>query len=260
MSNTSTAAPILQEVGYCLSTFVWREYMAKDVAGSKKFYGDLFGWTYQEMDMGQGHAYHIIQAGNVGVGGLMAAPGPEVPAHWLGYVSVQDVDVKAKAVQAAGGKVLFGPQDIPGYGRFAVIADPQGAVTALFRSVQGDPSLDPAIGHFCWDTLMTTDLDGAKRFYNQILGWVGKPGFEGEPDQIFYNGERMEANAALAPDGVPAHWATYVMVSDIDASREKGVALGGRVIIERLDIPYGSFAVLMDPWGAPICVFQPNDM
>lgn len=118
--------------------FSWCELMTSDAGKATEFYGALFGWTMETMDMGQG-PYHIIKAGGTSVGGIMKTPpdaGP-MPPMWGCYVTVADTDATVKKCQALGGKLLVGPMDIPNVGRFAVLQDPQGAV---FNAIAYPPS------------------------------------------------------------------------------------------------------------------------
>jgi predicted enzyme related to lactoylglutathione lyase len=109
--------------------FSWNELMTSDPQAAAKFYGELFGWTFDTMDSDKG-AYRVIKVGGAGVGGIMKTPpnaGP-MPPSWFGYVTVSDIDATAKRCTELGGKVLMPPTEIPKVGRFAVLQDPQGAV------------------------------------------------------------------------------------------------------------------------------------
>ncbi|VAW70870.1 Glyoxalase/bleomycin resistance protein/dioxygenase [hydrothermal vent metagenome] len=112
--------------------FSWNELMTIDVSAAKIFYGSLFHWTLEDMqtcDVG----YTMAKAGDTEVAGIMATP-PEVgemPPMWGSYVTVDDVDASAKLVESLGGNIVLAPRDIPGVGRFCVIADPQGAVLSI---------------------------------------------------------------------------------------------------------------------------------
>ncbi|HQR22564.1 MAG TPA: VOC family protein [Burkholderiaceae bacterium] len=110
--------------------FSWSELMTSDPQGALRFYQQLLGWTTETMPMPQGE-YHVIKAQGTSIGGVMKMPaeaaGGGMPPSWGCYVTVKDVDACAAQATALGGRVLHGPTDIPGVGRFAVIADPQGA-------------------------------------------------------------------------------------------------------------------------------------
>jgi predicted enzyme related to lactoylglutathione lyase len=119
--------------------FSWSELMTTDSKAATEFYGGLFGWTVQTMDMGSG-PYHVVKVGDTSVGGIMGMP-PNVPArtppHWGCYVTVDDVDASVQKAPTLGGKVLMPPMDIPTVGRMAVIQDPQGAVISII-TYKGD--------------------------------------------------------------------------------------------------------------------------
>jgi predicted enzyme related to lactoylglutathione lyase len=109
--------------------FSWSELMTSDAKKATEFYGQLFGWKVEVMDMGNG-PYHVVKAGDASVGGIMGMPptAQGIPPNWCPYVTVNDIDATAKQCVALGGKVLMGPLDIPTVGRFASLQDPQGAV------------------------------------------------------------------------------------------------------------------------------------
>jgi predicted enzyme related to lactoylglutathione lyase len=116
----------------------WTELMTTDVEGAKAFYSQLFGWRLEAMPMPGGEgSYHVIHAGDNQVGGIMQRPpqAGDAPPAWGSYVTVDQVDAVAERARELGGQVLFGPQDIPGVGRFCVIRDPQGAVISAITYV-----------------------------------------------------------------------------------------------------------------------------
>ena len=108
--------------------FSWTELMTPEPKKATEFYGGLFGWQFDVMNMGQGD-YHVVKTGGTAVGGIMGIPpGQPMPTAWSAYVTVADADATAAKCVALGGKVCAGPMDIPSVGRFAVLQDPQGAV------------------------------------------------------------------------------------------------------------------------------------
>jgi predicted enzyme related to lactoylglutathione lyase len=116
-------------------TFVWHEINTPDADSAMKFYSELVGWKTKTMDMGPGGKYTMFANGASDVGGVVPMTGPQwkgVPPHWLIYIGVDDVDAACKKAKKLGGSVKMEPMDIP-VGRFAVLADPQGAVFALFK-------------------------------------------------------------------------------------------------------------------------------
>lgn len=112
--------------------FCWNELMTTDVQGAKAFYGELFGWKMQDVNL-TGIDYTLVKVGDTEIGGMMSLPAQAAgtPPVWGAYVTVDDVDATLVRVEKLRGKVLMPPQDIPDVGRFAVIQDPQGAVLSL---------------------------------------------------------------------------------------------------------------------------------
>jgi uncharacterized protein len=109
--------------------FSWSELMTTDAAAATQFYGELFGWACQTMEMGQG-PYHLMKIGETSIAGIMGPmpDAPPAPPAWGPYVTVDKVDESVTRCQALGGRLCAGPFDVPGVGRMAVLQDPQGAV------------------------------------------------------------------------------------------------------------------------------------
>lgn len=125
--------------------FCWTEIAASDSAMAKDFYTKVFGWTFKDSDATGVFAYHEFSTGgDYPAGGLyqitpeMCAPGePLPPPHFMTYIAVDDVDENAKRAVELGGTVIKQPDDIPNTGRFAIIADPTGAMFATFKMAHG---------------------------------------------------------------------------------------------------------------------------
>jgi predicted enzyme related to lactoylglutathione lyase len=121
-------------------------------------------------------------------------------------------------------------------------------------------------GRFVWFDLMTSDEEGAQRFYSEAIGWRTMP-FEGgdEPYTMFAVGDApiggtMKLPPEMAAAGVPPHWLAYMQVEDVDASVARAKELGGRVLKGAWDIPtVGRVAMVSDPQGAPFAFFQPDE-
>jgi predicted enzyme related to lactoylglutathione lyase len=112
-------------------TYVWGELSTSDLGKSKDFYTAVFGWGWGGSD-----EYAEAQVNGRTVAGVMPRPEgmpAEVPDHWLVYFGTADLDGDAKRAQDLGATVVVEATEIPGIGRFSVLADPQGAVFALFQ-------------------------------------------------------------------------------------------------------------------------------
>lgn len=113
----------------------WSELMTRDPRRACAYYGAVCGWTWDTMTMEQGGDYHVAVAQGKPVAGVMDMAGlpgmDDVPPHWFTYVAVDDVDAAASDTEAAGGKVIRAPWDVPGVGRVAILEDPSGAAVGL---------------------------------------------------------------------------------------------------------------------------------
>jgi predicted enzyme related to lactoylglutathione lyase len=108
----------------------WNELNSSDVDASVAFYGALFGWTVESFDMG-GEPYLTIKNGDVNNGGIRGLNSPGPPPHWLAYFAIEDIDAGLAKVEELGGSKHAGPIDIQ-IAEIAVVADPQGAMFALY--------------------------------------------------------------------------------------------------------------------------------
>ncbi len=113
--------------------FVHVELNTTDVAKAKAFYGKLFDWTLEDVEMGPSGTYTMIKVGEGTGGGLMKHPMPGAPSTWLAYVQVDDVGAATKKAKSLGATIAKDVTEIPGAGWFSVIVDPTGAALALWK-------------------------------------------------------------------------------------------------------------------------------
>jgi predicted enzyme related to lactoylglutathione lyase len=240
--------------------FVWHDNNSTDVEKAKRFYTQVLGWELEVWKPGA-MDYPMIKVGDQMHGGFNASQSG-APSHWLGHVLVEDVDETVRRAEAAGGKVLAGPMDIPEVGRFGVIADPQGAVLSAFTP-SGEPP--PSEGVFVWDELLTSDVDAAKSFYTEVFGWSTRDMDMGQMGTyvVFRRGGDVDAAGCMRlPEGIqaPPHWLPYIGVQDVDGTVARAKELGGKAFMEGMDIPnVGRIAVLQDPAGAVFGLFKGNE-
>ena len=256
--------------------FIWYELMTPDLEAAKRFYGQVIGWTTQNLPMGdgdddhpEGHAYTIIEADGVGVGGAMpltkeyTAQG--VPPNWTGYICVDDCDAAAEKATALGGAVMRPPRDVPGVGRLAIIADPHGAVTAIMKPVPpSDARPRPArgaVGHAGWHELYAGDAEADIPFYRDLFGWtetgrhdMGAAGVY----HLFGNADGEVGGIMTRPPQIPqACWCYYFETDDVDAAAERVKAAGGVIVNGPMDVPGGSRVVqAADPQGAAFALVK----
>jgi hypothetical protein len=126
-------AGLVNEAG----ALAWNELNTRDTAAASQFYGAVFGWESVPIAMGP-MTYNELQLGGRTIAGMLDIPGDvpgEVPAHWLAYFGTADTDSTVAAATSSGATLAVGPVDIPA-GRFAVLADPTGAMFAVIALAQ----------------------------------------------------------------------------------------------------------------------------
>ena len=130
--QTNNPSPIMSDNKPCQTSgrFCWNELVTTDETAAKAFYGQLFGWKTEPFGDG---SYKLFINGEDKVGGLIQCPKPGIPAHWLAYVTVNDVNAIVAHTLQLGGKVVVEPFDVPTIGRLAVLVDPQGAPIAVIQ-------------------------------------------------------------------------------------------------------------------------------
>jgi hypothetical protein len=119
-------------------TFIWNDVISRNPEESAKFYCGLFGWQLFKMDLGSQGTYLLMKRGEVNEGGIIRKPEEaEGPSTWLPYVAVEDLANSCAKAARDGGSILVPPSDLHGAGTYAVIADPAGAILALFEAASG---------------------------------------------------------------------------------------------------------------------------
>jgi hypothetical protein len=239
--------------------FVWYELMTTDAAAAKAFYVKVVGWNTLDMPM-PGMTYTLLRIGETQVGGLMAMPQDArqagMKSAWMGYVGVGDADAAAAKVKRLGGNIMKGPEDIPNVGRFAVAADPQGAVFNLFKPSQSGQrvvSSDP--GHIGWHELHTNDWMKAFDFYSEMFGWQKGDAMDMGPMgkyQLFKIGDEAAGAMFNSPTAQTARfWLYYFIVGDIDEAAKRVTGNGGKILNGPMAVP-GERWILQaaDPQGA----------
>lgn len=114
--------------------FCHLELHSTDTGKAKEFYGSLFDWKLDDMDMGGG-TYTMVNVGEGTGGGIMQNPVPGAPSHWLAYVEVADLDASIAKAKSLGGTVVQERMEVPNMGWFSVITDPTGAAFGLWQTM-----------------------------------------------------------------------------------------------------------------------------
>ncbi len=116
-------------------------------------------------------------------------------------------------------------------------------------------------GAFSWSELMTTDVEEAKKFYTELLGWTTEDmSVAGMTYSVVKCGAQEIGGIMAIPEqakGTPPNWGTYVTVDDVDATAKKAQELGAKTVVPLTDIPdVGRFYAFQDPQGAIISVIS----
>jgi predicted enzyme related to lactoylglutathione lyase len=246
---------------YAPGTPCWVDIGVSDLARSKKFYGQLFGWTFQDSGAEMGH-YNMATVNGHEVAGLMRNPSEEMPIRWTTYLATDDIDATLKKITTAGGKVLMGPMNIPGSGRMAMAMDCCDASFGLWQEA-GFPGsrLVNEPGSPVWNELMSRDVDRARKFYQEVFGYeYGKmddpemdyttTDVNGRPVGGIYDGN------GVAPEGMPSNWSVCFAVADADGLVVGAEKLGAKVVAKPMNSPYGRYASMVDLDGAYFSIMQ----
>lgn len=243
-------------------SFFWYELMTSDTDAAEAFYKKVVGWSAEPWGGGaEGPRYTVVKAGERGVGGIMGMPehyreGGGHPA-WVGYIPADDTDAETEEVRKAGGTVHVAPSDIPGVGRFSVVADPQGAAFKLLHPNGPDqPPIAPDTpGHVGWHELYTSDWEKAFDFYSGQFGWTKETAVEMGPMgvyQLFAAGGQPIGGMMNKPPQIPFPvWQFYFTVAAIDDAAARVTEGGGKALMGPMEVPGGSWVVqCQDPQGA----------
>ena len=116
--------------------FVHVELNTTDPAQAKAFYGSLFSWKMEDVPMGPGVTYTMVQPGEGTGGGIMKHPVPGAPSAWLAYVLVDDIKASTETARSLGAQVMKDVTEVPGMGWFSIILDPTGAALGLWKEMK----------------------------------------------------------------------------------------------------------------------------
>jgi uncharacterized protein len=266
--------------GYLPGVPCWIDTSQPDPEAAVSFYGELFGWEFEDvMPPGSDGKYFIgrIRGGDVAAVGSVPEGAPPA-AMWNTYVWVESADETASKVQDAGGSVVMEPFDVMDAGRMAVFADPEGGAFCVWQAKEHQGArIVNENGSLNFNGLNTSDAEGAKSFYGSVFGWrtlslgggAGMWTLPGYGDYLERDDPNLRRRMAEvgAPDGfedvvasvnavtddqpnVPAHWNVTFAVDDADATADRAAELGGQVIAPPFDAPWVRMTVITDPQGA----------
>jgi predicted enzyme related to lactoylglutathione lyase len=135
--GTTRGAEVVNAVG----ALAMNELDTRDYEGARRFYGEVFGWEVDPIEVGGTLVYGSVKLDGRLVAGMLPMGDnfpPQVPPHWRPYFGVDDLDASLAQVTELGGRVLVEPAEVPG-GRFAAALDPQGGAFSLFQGSYDPP-------------------------------------------------------------------------------------------------------------------------
>ncbi|MFC4375017.1 VOC family protein [Nocardia halotolerans] len=247
----------------------WADLYTRDLDRAVAFYGELFGWTAERGGPEFG-GYTTFSKDGAAVAGAMSrredADDP-YPDRWSVYLNSADAAATTAAARAAGGQVFVEPMEIPGTGTMAMLADVGGIGVGVWQAgpfpgfgaigTVADGVWRDAAGLPSWFELTTPAYDASLSFYREVFGWhdtftvadTGEFRYTTLHATSPMLGGVLAAHEELA-EGVPGAWSIYFGSDDVDKTAAAAVSLGGRMVLEPMDTPYGRVAGLADPTGA----------
>jgi uncharacterized protein len=239
-------------------TFSWVDLTTDDAPAAKEFYGELFGWEFEDNEVPGGGTYTMCKVD----GDYVAAiPGStdQAPPHWNSYVTVASADETAAKAKELGGSLFMEPFDVMDAGRMALIQDPTGAAFCVWepRDAIGAQRVNEP-GALTWNELHTPDPAKAVEFYSGLFGWSAEEMETGEGNpsyRVIRNGERTNGGIMDAQQGEPPNWVPYFVVESRDDAVARIKELGGRELFQT-DMEMGRIAIATDPQGAPFAVWE----
>jgi predicted enzyme related to lactoylglutathione lyase len=245
----------------------WVDLWTSDVEGSRKFYGELFGWEAQDPSAEFGGYFMFTRDGVPIAGGMGDMGDLAADNSWKIYLKTDDIAKTVEAAENDGAQIISPSMAVADLGTQAVLVDPTGAHLGTWQ-----PGTFPGFtvlnehGAPSWFELFTRDHAAAVAFYRSVFHW--ETDAVGDSDEFRYTTMRdpsgdgelagiMDASTFL-PDGVPAHWSVYWEVDNADSAVAKVKALGGSVVSDAVDTPYGRLATAADPAGAQFKLRTPN--
>jgi uncharacterized protein len=239
----------------------WTDLWTSDVDGSRRFYGELFGWEANEPSPEFGGYFMFMKNGVPVAGGMGDMGDLRANNTWTIYLATDNMTKTAEAAQAAGAQIMSPAMPVADLGIQLVLDDPTGAHLGAWQ-----PETFPGFtvlnehGFPSWFELLTREHSTAVEFYRSVFSWDTNT--VADSDEFRYTTLRdPESDAELAgimdaasflPEGVASHWSVYWEVDDVDVTIAMAKAFGGSVVTDAVDTPYGRLASVSDPAGAEL--------
>jgi hypothetical protein len=240
--------------------------MTSDTTRSREFYCELLGWTAEEPNQDFGGYFSFRKDGARIAGCMQSEHGQGTPNVWSVYLATDNTAKTLEAAAAHGGTVQVEAMAVGDLGTMGYVTDAGGAAVGVWQ-----PGRHQGFGIWAepgapsWFELHTRDYQATVGFYRDVFGWDTHV-VSDTPDFRYTTLARgedwlagiMDASGFL-PEGAPAHWSVYFGVENADAALSMVVSLGGSVVRQAEDTPYGRLATATDPAGAQFKLVGPNE-
>lgn len=245
----------------------WVDLLTSDADQARAFYTELFGWTAEHPAEEYG-GYINFQRDGGRIAGCMSGPADAEPSNvWSVYLATDDAEKTIELAAANGGQLRLPAMVVGELGTMAYVGDPGGANVGIWQ-----PGLHAGFAVFgergspSWFELQTREYDSSVDFYHTVFHWETE--VAGDTPEFRYMTQKgpdgplagiMDASGYL-PEGEPAKWSVYFGVDDTAAALAKIVELGGSVVRDAENTPYGCLGTATDPLGAEFRLVSPNEM
>ncbi|MGX8904865.1 VOC family protein [Streptomyces netropsis] len=242
----------------------WADATFTDVEGAKRFYGDLLGWTFGESAAEFGDYAQAYADGKAVAAVAPPMPGQEqdTEAAWCLYLASPDVAATAEKISGNGGEILLEPMRVGDFGSMVLAKDPGGVLFGVWQAGTHEGfEKREGTGAFCWAEVFTRQPEKADAFFPAVFPYSTQRMEDDEVDfKVFNLGDdtvlgRMAMTEEFPPE-VPPYINVFFAVDDCEAAVERAVKGGGEVKFGPMGTPFGRFAALTDPQGAPFSVMD----
>jgi len=255
------AALIVPSLCDAAGEIYWFALETEDPFTAIRFYQGLFGW---EIDTGPTGNFLMRRNGTPFAS--IAQIEDRIPnvseSTWLAAINVVDVKKAVATAKSLGASIRTDVTELPGWGRFALLQDLDGAPLIL---AQPQRPLGGNLGYsgWRWAELWSHDPPKARSFYTKVIGYKPqelKPG--GQPYTVFdTDGKHRAGLMKLEQKEIPARWMPYVGVSDLKGILVRVWQNGGKVLREpaEIDKPAAGanrVALIADPTGGALFLYQ----